>query len=138
MPRKPKRPEKQFVNINVDGQLFAVTLSPPAGVRQSWFAYWKGLTYSKSTGCAQLKDAIAVLEQMIRNGGEKPVVVSGVLSDEEFSLIQKYHYGRKADASAAKRSAKSLVICLESIEAFRQITGLKPVTIATPDDCARF
>jgi integrase len=48
------------------------------------------------------------------------------------------HFGRKKDSLAQARSGKSLEDCLDAIAAFRMITGLKPITLATPDDCARF
>jgi len=60
------------------------------------------------------------------------------LSDEEFVEIQRTHFRRKTDERARQRAAKSLASCLDAIAAFREITGLSPITLATPDDCASF
>ena len=60
------------------------------------------------------------------------------LTDEEFEEIQRRHYGKKTDPAAAIRSAKSLAASLDSIRAFREITGITPISLATPDDCERF
>lgn len=60
------------------------------------------------------------------------------MSDEEFEAIQKDHYGKKQGAEAQGRAAKSLQSCLEATHAFKVIGGLRPITIATADDCAAF
>ncbi len=75
---------------------------------------------------------------MLRNGGKKSVVADAILSDAEFEEIQRRHYAKKTDPAAQKRSAKSLRECLDAIRAFREISRLKPITLATPDDCERF
>ena len=43
MPRKPKPPKKQTIQVIVNGKPVAITLHPPSGVRKSWIAYWTGL-----------------------------------------------------------------------------------------------
>lgn len=138
MPRKPKQ-EKTTINVVVDGVAVAVTLHPPTKQRRSWYAYWSGLIYSKSTGQRHLKDAIATAENMVRNGGKKETLADSVLSDDEFDEIQRRHFlEKKRDSAKRKRSQKSYDCCMEAISAFRAITGLKPITTATPDDCEQF
>src|SRR5262249_42576232 len=51
---------------------------------------------------------------------------------------QRVHFGRKTDERARLRAKKSLDSCVEAIAAFREITGIEPITLATPDDCAAF
>jgi integrase len=142
MPRKPKQ-EKQTITVIVNNVPVAVILHPPAGSRRSWYAYWNGLVASKSTGRRKLEDALVVAEQMLcswQTGGdaERPTPADAVLTDEEFEQIQREYYGRKTDPAAARRAAKSLVSCLEAIDAFRRVSGLHAVAAATPDDCASF
>ncbi len=137
MPRKPKQ-EKQLITVIVRGTPVSVTLYPPIPPRTSWFAYWPGLKFSKTTGQRELKAAIAVAENMVKNGGKRVNIADTLLSDEEFEKIQRVHYAKKQDSAAKARSDKSLGVCLEAISAFREITGLNPVTAATPDDCAAF
>lgn len=137
MPRKPKV-EKHNITVVVNAVPVAVVLHPPTGTRSSWYAYWTGLTTSKSTGQRHLQDAIIAVEQMVRSGGERSTLNDAVLSDEEFEEIQRRHYAKKTDPSANERSKKSLRECLDSIRAFRDISGLTPVSRATPDDCERF
>jgi hypothetical protein len=137
MPRKPKL-EKQTITIVVNGTPIAVILHPPTGPRASWYAYWNGLSSSKSTGQRNLSDAIIAAENMIRNGGRQAHLNDTVLMDEEFEQIQLLHYGRKQDPAARARAEKSLFSCMNAITAFREILGLKPITRATPDDCAAF
>jgi hypothetical protein len=81
---------------------------------------------------------VNVVQDMLNNGGNRSEVQDAVLSDQEFEQIQREHYGRKQDPAAKTRAAKSLFSCMNAITAFRAISGLKPVTIATPDDCAAF
>ena len=137
MPRKPKN-QKQQITVLIDGKPIAVTMHPPTGVRKSWYAFWKGLITSKSTGQSQLTEAVKVVENMLRNGGRKPDVSELALSDEEFEEIQRRHYAKKTDPEAQKRSMKSLRECLDAISAFRAISGLQPITLAKPGDCERF
>lgn len=137
MPRKPKK-EKQKVTVLVDGKPIAVTMHPPIGIRKSWYAFWTGLTTSKSTGQADLDEAVKVVENMLRNGGKKTDLSDLVMSDEEFEEIQRRHYAKKTDPEARKRSMKSLGECLDAISAFWEISGLRPITLATPGDCERF
>ena len=137
MPRKPKR-DKQKITVLVDGKPIAVTMHPPIGTRKSWYAFWAGLATSKSTGQAELTEAVKVVENMLRNGGRKSDLSELVLSDNEFEEIQRRHYAKKTDPEARKRAMKSLRECHDAISAFRAISGLCPITLATPGDCERF
>src|SRR5262249_6534307 len=98
---------------------------------------------SKSTGQARYEEAVIAVETMIRNwnsgqGGQRPTITATILTDEEFEKIQKTHFERKTDPAARARGQKSLTICLEAIKAFKAISGLERIALATPDDCARF
>jgi integrase len=137
MGRKPKY-EKETITVVVQGTPIAVTLHPPTRSRTSWYAYWNGLVSSKSTGQRKLEDAILAAENMVRNGGRRADLSDAVLSDDEFDEIQRVHFGRKTDEKAKQRAKRSFESCMEAIAAFREITGLKPITFATPDDCAAF
>lgn len=137
MPRKPKLKKEEIIVV-VSGVPVTVTLHPPSGARKSWYAYWNGLTASKSTGHAGYDEAVQAVEDMLRNNGRRSTLTDTFLSDEEFEEIQRRHYGKKQDPEARKRSQKSLRECLDAISAFREITGLRRVTRATVDDCERF
>ena len=137
MGRKAKR-EKQTVTVVVNGTVIPVILHPPTPPRRAWYAYWPGLVTSKSTGQSDFERAALAAENMVRNGGKRPSVAETLLSDEEFVTIQTRHFGRKTDELARQRAQKSLSNCMDAISAFRDITGLSPITVATPDDCARF
>lgn len=93
---------------------------------------------SKSTGTGNLDNAIRVVENMLKNGGKRPDFTDTVLSDEELEEIQRRHYHKKTDPAARRRAEKTLEDTLDAIAAFRQIIGLNPITLATPDDCERF
>jgi hypothetical protein len=137
MPRKPKI-EKEVVTVVVDGKPIKAVLHPPTQSRKSWYVYWNGLVASKSTGQSDLKEAIKVVEGMLRSGGKRTSMTDAILSDEEFEEVQKVHYARKKSLEAQKRAGKSLQSCLEAIHAFKVISGLEVITTATPDDCATF
>lgn len=137
MGRKPKQ-EKRKIEVLVNGRLVTVTMRPPNGTKKSWYAYWNGLKAPKSTGHANFEDAVAAVNDMLGNGGQKSQFKDAVLSDEEFEEIQRRHYGKKQGAQAKERAQKSLGACLDAITAFREISGLKPITLATEDDCERF
>jgi hypothetical protein len=96
------------------------------------------LVASKSTGQTDFAQAALAAEDMVRNGGKRRSVVETLLSDEEFEAIQRAHYSRKSDSRARARSEKSLESCLEAMAACKEITGVIPITLATPDDCAAF
>ena len=134
MGRRKKR-EKQTITVAINGKSIPVILHPPVPPRSSWFAYWPGLVASKSTGQSNYEEAIRVVQDMLGSGGKRGTLADAVLSDEEFEAIQKAHFGRKSEQ---KRADQTLYSCLNAIAAFREITGLNPVTVATPDDCARF
>ena len=137
MPRKP-RLKKERITVVMNGEPIVITLHPPMDSRKAWYAYWNGLSYSKSTGTTHLEDAVKIAESMLRNGGEIITASEFVMSDEDFELIQRVHFTRKSDPDALRRSNKSLTSCLDAMLAFKQITGISRVVSATPDDCARF
>lgn len=137
MPRTPKQ-EKKTITVVVNGKPIAVTLYPPKQSRRAWYAFWVGLTFAKSTGHANFEDAVVAAQEMVKGGGKKPSVADAVLSDQEFEEVQRVYFGRKRDPAAQVRAQKSLFSCLNAIAAFRRISGLSPITLATPDDCAAF
>jgi hypothetical protein len=137
MPRKPKQ-EKQQIKIVVNGLPITVILHPPSGAHRSWRAYWHGLPRARSTGQRRYEDAVAVAENMLQNGGNRGQPDGRVMSDEEFEEIQRRHFGRKNEKRAQERAKKSLDNCLDALAAFSEITGLRPIILATPDDCASF
>ncbi len=124
MPRKPKVEKK--------------TVTVKAGKRTSWFAYTAGWVSSRSTGQKDFAEAVKAVEAMLRNAGRKPELKDVSLSDDEFEHLQRTHFGRKTDPAARARAAKSLEECLDALNAFKAISGLSPVSMATPDDCAAF
>ena len=75
---------------------------------------------------------------MLENNGGLSRAEKLTLTDEDLWEIQRQHFGRKTEEQAKKRSAKSLANCLDALAAFREITGLKPISRATPDDCSKF
>jgi hypothetical protein len=143
MPRKPKQ-VKRTVAVVVNGNPVTVTLHPPAGARKSWYAYWAGLVTSRSTGQREFEGAVKVVEGMLRNGGDRPTVASGGLTDEEFEQIQRTHFARKQDPAEQARAQKSLTVCLEAIRAFKAIAAMEPTGFVQPlasadaDVCAAF
>ncbi|HMP02463.1 MAG TPA: hypothetical protein PKC45_08200 [Gemmatales bacterium] len=137
MPRKQKQ-EKHVITVLVNGDPIKVSLHPPTEKRKAWYAYWAGCVYSRSTNQMDLTEAIRVAESLVKNGGKAVTLADAVLTDEEFADIQRRHFGRKTDDEDRERAEKSLYSCLDAVAAFREITGISPVTLATPDDCARF
>lgn len=137
MPRKPKK-EKKRINVLVNGKPITVTLYPPTSTRKSWYAYWSGLITSKSTGHSDYSEAVKAVEDMLQNGGRKSELADAVLTDEEFDEIQRRHYGKKNDPAAKKRAERTLIACMEAIDAFRRVSGVSPISLATPEDCERF
>ena len=137
MPRKPKF-IKQKMTVITNGVPIVVSLTPPSGVRTSWYAYWDGLVASKSTGTSKLEEAVLIAESMVKNGGHRTSLRYTVLSDEELKQIQRVHFARKQDTQARVRAEKTLKDCLEAISAFQAISKLTQTTLATADDCAAF
>lgn len=137
MPRKPQK-QKQKIAVVVRGRTVDVILHPPTERRKSWFAYWSGLKSSKSTGHTKLEEAIKAVEAMLRNGGKRPPASDELLTDEEFIKLQVAHFGRKKDEAAKVRAARSLEETEDAISAFKAISALEHVSLATPDDCASF
>lgn len=137
MPRKPKL-RKIKTLVTVDRVTIPVTLYPPKGPRTAWYAYWPGLVAARSTGQSSPDTAIQAVVCMLGNDGQLGHAEDLVLSDDEFEEIQRRHFAKKKDPAAAQRAQKSLKSCLEAISAFGAITGVRPVSLATPDDCERF
>ena len=81
---------------------------------------------------------MAAVVCMLENNGKLSRVKDLTLTDEEFWEIQRHHFHRKTDEDAKRRSEKSLANCLDSLAAFAEITGVRPISRATPDDCAKF
>jgi hypothetical protein len=96
MPRKPKL-DKQTITVLINSTPITVTLHPPTGSRKSWYAYWNGLVSSKSTGQADLSEAIKVVEGMLHNDGQRATIDDSVLTDDDFVALQVAHFGRKTD-----------------------------------------
>jgi integrase len=144
MPRRRQPLAKHTVQIVIGGTPITVILHPPQGPRRSWYAYWSGLTTSRSTGQAKLDEAIVAVENMVRTwltGGEAKRAQASdlLLTDEEFDEIQHVHYfGKKSNHEARMRAAKTFNVFVEAATAFRAITGLTPITRATSADCERF
>jgi hypothetical protein len=132
---RKREQHKRKVNVVVNGKTVSVTLYPPTQRRKSWFAYWPGLTYSRSTGQREFNQPVVAVEAMIRNRGKPICLANTMLTDDEFKAVQNDHYEKKPDR---KRAQKSLRNCLEAIDAFIEISGISPVVSATPDDCAAF
>jgi integrase len=137
MGRKRKK-DKQTIEVLVEGRLVKVTLTPPTKPRKSWYAYWKGLITSRSTGHSNYEQAVEAVRNMLQNDGRKSEYADTLMSDEEFEEIQRRHYAKKTDPEARKRADKSLTDCLDAISAFKAISGLNPITLAMPEDCERF
>jgi hypothetical protein len=137
MPRKPKRKKEEMIITHGDKDV-TVYLHPPTGSRRSWYVYWAGLKSSKSTGTRSLEEAKVVAKKMLIGGGRRKTLKSTLLTDDEFESIQRRHFAKKQGKEAQKRAQKSLRSCLEAISAFRDISGVSPVSTATADDCERF
>lgn len=137
MPRKPTL-KKQKITVLVKGTPITVTLHPPTGDRKSWYAMWKGLQTSKSTGHADYDEAVKAVNDMLCHGGKRSDLSDTVLTDDEFEELQRRHYSKKKGDDSERRSATSLRSCLEAISAFKEITGVERIALATPDDCERF
>ena len=137
MPRKPKQ-QKTTAIIHAKGRPVRVTLYPPKPPHGSWYAYWPELAAARSTGQQDREDALAAVVCMLENNGKLSRAKDLTLTDEEFREIQRWHFGRKTDESAKRRASKSLANCLDALAAFSEITAVRPITRATPDDCATF
>lgn len=150
MPRKPKPPKTHTVMIPVGGRSVRVKLHPPAGSRTCWYAYWPGLTTSRSTSAANLDDAINAAESMLTGRDVQAEAGSAglpdsaatatttVLTDAEFEQIQRAYFARRTDPDAHRRAEKTLAETLDAVRAFQTVSGLKVIAAATPDDCAAF
>ena len=92
----------------------------------------------KSTGHRRYEEAVAWRKICFAMAAIEIQPTDLVLSDTEFEEIQRRHFGKKKDACRPSSAQKSLKSCLEAISAFREITGISPIALATPDDCERF
>lgn len=136
MPRKPKAETTELINAN--GTMIRVTLFPPDRSRneRSWYAYWKGQPTRRSTKKATKAEAIEAVRKMLCRQPETP---SATLTDEEFIAIQQSHFEKQKTGRDRPESCDaSLASVLEAIGAFKKISGLEHVSLATPDDCERF
>src|SRR5690606_14698839 len=125
-------------NVIVNGKAIAVTLYPPTGSKKTWYVYWVGMNYAKSTGHKQLRQAVIAAEDMLRNNGTRTTILSNVMTDDEFIQIQRKHFAKRKAASKQEPSKKTLLSCLEAISAFKELTGLEYITQATAADCETF
>ncbi len=142
MPRKPRK-EKKTVQVVIESKPYAVVLHPPNGTHRTWYCYWAGAVYQRSTGQSDEGAAVVAAEEMLRrwvkgDAGHRAAPADARLSDDELIAIQKAHFGRHQNEDRRTRAAKSLDGTLDAIAAFSEITGLDPISAATVDDCARF
>lgn len=136
MPRKPKASCKQVITVAVKGKTVSVSMSPPAGTRRSWYAYWHGLTSSVSTYTRDLKEAVEVVTAMLNGSSPSP---AATLTDEELIEIQKRHFEMQGVGRKKPESSKtSLREVLSALTAFQIHSGVSPMSAATPADCERF
>jgi hypothetical protein len=143
MPRRPNRPEKKTIHVIVNNSPIAVVLHPPAGSKTSWYAYWSGAGYGRSTGHESFDEASVAAENMVRtwkNGGTGHCAQADdlVLTDEQFEAIQRAHYDSRTEKIDRLRNEKTLSSYLEAIRAFKAISGVGSIASATADDCSRF
>ena len=115
-----------------------ITLYPPKPPRATWYAFWPGLIAARSTGEQDRDAALEAVTCMLENNGSLSRAEKLTLTDEDLWEIQRKHFGRKTEEQAKKRAEKSLANCLDALAAFAEITGLKPISRATPDDCSKF
>lgn len=137
MPRKPKVKTEELL-IEQDGEYVQVYLHPPSGKRKTWYAYWPKLKHRKSTGAKSLEAAKKAVLEMLGTGPKNLTANETTLSDDDFDEIQTRHFAKKQGEAARKRAASSLRSCMEAISAFRQISGLSQISLATADDCEQF
>ncbi len=62
---RKRKSAKQTIYVLHNGENLAVTMSPPTGTRKSWYAYWKDLTTSKSTGCSDFAQACQAVQVLL-------------------------------------------------------------------------
>ena len=129
MPRKPKK-VKHVRTFRVEGSDVNVTFFPPDDRYSSWCAYWKGLQTKRSTKRKTYDGAVEAVERMLN--GDNQQSSANMMTDEEFDEIQRRHYER------IQAQPETLAACMEAISMFREITGIRPITLANADDCARF
>lgn len=137
MPRKPQ-PKKRIIAVSVNSHIVDVTLFPPSKAKKTWYAYWTGLSFSRSTGQTDFDEAVRAVESMLRNQGRKSKASEAALTDEEFIRIQHVHFGKAQGEEQQERALRSLRECLDAITAFQELSHLKPISLATADDCERF
>jgi integrase len=97
-----------------------------------------GWTRAGVQGQREFEDAVVAAEDIVRNDGRRSNSRDAILSDGEFEEIQRAHFAKKTDAAARDRANKTLEECIDAIGAFRQVSGLSSIALATPDDCERF
>ncbi len=137
MPRKPRAATTEMIDAN--GTMFRVTLFPPDRSRneRSWYAYWKGQRTRRATKKATKAEAIEAVRKMLC--GQPPRTSGATLTDEEFIAIQRSYFEKQKTGRDRPESCDaSLDAVLEAISAFKTISGLEHVSLASPDDCERF
>src|SRR5690242_11173958 len=117
MPRRPQL-KKETVTVWVNNEPVRVILHPPTARRRAWYAYWPGLKYSVSTHELDLEKAMFALRQLVEPAPADKQT-SSPLSDEEFELVQRTHFGQHSDSAARVRADKTLKDCMQAIRAFR-------------------
>lgn len=135
---KKAKKKTEITHVEVNGVQVKIRLHPPTYDRSSWFVYWKGGSL-RSTGQSDFDEAVKAARKMLLNQGKRKDTVvdaaEALLSNEQFEAIQRDHYGRKKDQDAARKTLEST---LDSIGAFKAISGLTHIVAATPADCERF
>lgn len=129
MPRKPKA-EKQVRAFVVNGKDIRVSFFPPRGKEKSWQVYWTGLPTRKSTRAVTFDGAVEAVNRMLC--GDGPTEQESVMSDDEFDQVQREHYKR------VEATPETVTGCFEAVQAFRTVTKVVPISLAAPEDCARF
>src|SRR4051794_9509149 len=104
MPRKPTK-EKKTIQVVIAGTPYPVILHPPTGTHKTWYCYWAGAVYQRSTGQTEEAAAVVTAEEMLRrwvagDAGHRASPADALLTDEEFIAIQQTHFGRKTDLAA--------------------------------------
>jgi len=92
----------------------------------------------RSTGQNEYEKAVVAVNDMLNHKGQRRQWKDAISVDGEFEEIQRRILRRRLSRVRSGRAEKSLKATLEAISAFRDITGIVPVTLATAADCERF
>ena len=135
MGRKRKL-DKQTITVVVNGTAIPVILHPPVPPRSSWYAYWPGLGREPFHRPERLRGGRPRCAGHAWEWGETGN--AGRCCPHPTKNLRRFNGGttvRKRTPDAQLRAQKSLKGCLDAISAFRQVTGITPIALATPDDC---